>query len=74
MTIGECGYCLAWRGGSAAITTDSGTVYLCHPDQGQDCYRLVTVYHKPLADGRVWAGGIPGWDTTDSFFPPPKED
>lgn len=68
----ECGYCLARVQGSAAITTDSGTVYLCHPDEGQDCYRLVTVYHKPLADGRVW--GLSEWDTTDATWPPPKQD
>lgn len=53
----ECGYCLARLRvrEAAAITTDNETVYLCHPDEGQDCYRLVTIYHKPLADGRQLA-------------------
>lgn len=39
-----CGHCggllLGW-----AMMNDT---YLCHPDVGMDCYRLVTVYREPI--------------------------
>lgn len=50
----RCGYCGRERRGFAQV----GEVVVCHPsfpvDIDDDCYRAVTVYHRPLLDGRVW--------------------
>lgn len=55
------GLCGKEQRGSAGIwaASDGGSEYvpLCHPDEGQDCYHLATVYHRPLLDGRIWAEG-----------------
>jgi hypothetical protein len=42
-----CGHCLGPMRGHAAISDASGETWLCHPDQGLDCYRLVTLYGHP---------------------------
>lgn len=41
----------------------AGDEKLCHPEEGEDCFHLVTVLHHPLADGRRWTGA--GWATPD---------
>lgn len=43
-----------------------GGMPLCHPDSGQDCYRLVTVYGRAVADGRRWGG--------DRWYGPSRDD
>lgn len=48
--VRSCGLCgRALPPGEVGWALDT---YLCHPDEGQDCYRLVTVYDEPLPDGR----------------------
>jgi hypothetical protein len=47
VSCGHCGnpmrgYATAYRAGSAL------PVPLCHPDDGMDCYHLVTVYQHPM--------------------------
>lgn len=39
-----CAHCGHHLRGSAF----AGDAPLCHPDRGQDCYRLVTVYQHPM--------------------------
>lgn len=58
-TVEPCGLCgrLPRRYQEAS----AGDVALCHPDQRQDCYSLVTVYGCALPDGRVWT--YAGWTT-----------
>lgn len=45
-----CGHCCEpLRGYASAYRAGSGqSVPLCHPDDGMDCYRLVTVYRHPM--------------------------
>lgn len=40
----NCGHC----GAEAAGYASALGARLCHPDEGRDCYRLVTVYGHPL--------------------------
>lgn len=43
-----CTHCARPMRGNAGLTLDGVHHPLCHPDEGMDCYRLVTVYHHPL--------------------------
>jgi hypothetical protein len=43
-----CGHCHKAQRGFASVTVDGDSVPLCHPDDGPDCYHLVTVYHHPM--------------------------
>jgi hypothetical protein len=47
-----CGRVMTLREGST--TVGGATHYLCHPDEGFDCYRLVTVYHVPINGSGVF--------------------
>jgi hypothetical protein len=42
-----CGHCSQPQRGFASVTYAGAPMPLCHPDDGPDCYRLVTVYHHP---------------------------
>lgn len=43
-----CGHCGEQMRGHASISDANGVAWLCHPDEGQDCYHLVTVWgHDP---------------------------
>lgn len=44
---GKCGHCGEPMRGYAAINDTP----LCHPDEGLDCYRLVTVFGHPMPCG-----------------------
>lgn len=46
-----CGYCLLPTTPEASVRIGSTDVPLCH-DTDTSCYELVTVYGRPLADGR----------------------
>ncbi len=46
-----CGYCLNPTNEEASVTIGSSDVPLCN-DTDITCYELVTVYGRPLADGR----------------------
>jgi hypothetical protein len=39
-----CSHCGLTQQGYASLSTDGIQYPLCHPDDGMDCYRLVTVY------------------------------
>lgn len=39
-----CAHCQGAMRGFSSVNDD----WLCHPDEGPDCYRLVTVYHHPM--------------------------
>lgn len=39
-----CALCGEPAKGSASVTQGDQTLRLCHPDEGQDCYHLWTVY------------------------------
>ena len=39
-----CGHCRQPMRGYAQL----GDIWLCHPDEGLDCYRLVTLYGHPV--------------------------
>lgn len=41
----QCAHCSAPILGTSASLNDAA---LCHPDEGTDCYRLVTIYGHPL--------------------------
>lgn len=44
-----CAHCRGQRYGHAtAYNGLGGRVKLCHPDEGMDCYRLVTIYRHSL--------------------------
>lgn len=45
-----CAYCHQPMQGVAS----AGNEWLCHPNDGLDYYRLVTIHRMPLPDGRVW--------------------
>jgi hypothetical protein len=59
---GVCGHCGKIARGYAKVDD----VQLCHPDEGMDCYRLVTVYKAALLDGRIWHPAE-GW-TMETMF------
>lgn len=44
----NCSHCQCIMRGSAGLTLDGVHYPLCHPDEGMDCYRLVTVYKHPV--------------------------
>ena len=74
-TCAHCGQpCGDYAGGFAAITRDSGTVYLCHPNDlsRPDCYRRVTVWREPpggLKGVSPLPAGVAGVDApTDAFL------
>lgn len=46
-----CGYCLLPVAEESSVTIGQSEVPLCH-DSEFSCYELVTVYGRPLADGR----------------------
>lgn len=55
-----CAHCLRQMRGFAAINDD----WLCHPDEGMDCYGLVTIYGhpRPCENCSSMAAAIPcGW-------------
>ena len=54
-----CSHCRGPLRGSAGLTTDGVHYPLCHPDEGLDCYRLVTVYQHPAKDCPCEAGVMP---------------
>lgn len=43
-----CSHCGNPMRGTASISNPTGQYWLCHPDEGMDCYHLVTVWrHEP---------------------------
>lgn len=43
-----CAHCAQPMRGMASLTRDGEHHWLCHPDEGMDCYHLVTVWrHEP---------------------------
>lgn len=58
-----CGHCVNPMRGHASISEATGTVWLCHPDDGEDCYRLVTVWgHDTSGDCHLCAEVRVEWD------------
>ena len=55
-----CSHCGARMRGSAAIIEGAKHYNLCHPDEGMDCYRLVTIYKHPVRDCPCVDGSLPG--------------
>jgi hypothetical protein len=45
-----CTHCGKPQVGAAGVQLNDQFFDLCHPDQGTDCYRLVTIYHHPIVD------------------------
>lgn len=45
-----CAHCGNPMQGSAGLTLANTHYYLCHPDTGMDCYRLVTVFQHPVSN------------------------
>lgn len=44
-----CSHCGSNREVYGSYQEGGGPLYqLCHPNEGMDCYRLVTVYHEPI--------------------------
>jgi hypothetical protein len=50
-----CTHCGEPQRGSAGVQRSDGYYPLCHPDDGMDCYRLVTVYQHVLTNCAVCA-------------------
>lgn len=48
-----CAHCTRPMRGYATVGGD----YLCHPDVGLDCYRLVTIYDHPMPCQCKHSGG-----------------
>jgi hypothetical protein len=44
-----CAHCKQPQRGRASICIDDDLFYLCHPNEGMDCYRLVTIYQHTLS-------------------------
>lgn len=44
----ECDHCGREQRGYAHLYRDGVNYALCHPDEGVDCYRLVTVYGEKM--------------------------
>lgn len=62
-----CGHCGEQMRGSASITDASGTVWLCHPDEGRDCYHLVTVWgHDPHPGCRQCRDDLHDWESVSA--------
>ncbi len=51
-----CGHCSRPMRGSASLNDTA----LCHPDDGMDCYRLVTIYKHEMPCMRISCLHIPG--------------
>ena len=45
-----CSHCGKAMRGNAGMSLNGRHHHLCHPDEGMDCYRLVTVYQHPVED------------------------
>lgn len=43
-----CAHCGNEQQGYASVHKGGVNYPLCHPDEGLDCYHLVTVYHEPI--------------------------
>jgi len=59
-----CAHCGEQFRHGASLTTPEGHWDLCHPDEGLDCYHLVTVWREPVGsrigwDGEVRSNGLP---------------
>lgn len=52
MTAGICDHCGKPQRGSAGMSRGGEDYVLCHPDDGLDCYHLVTVYGEPIGSRR----------------------
>jgi hypothetical protein len=50
LKVPTCSHCGLPRRGSAGVLLKSGYYPLCHPDEGLDCYHLVTVYKHPITN------------------------
>lgn len=48
MNVSECAHCGRPGPMHASLLRGGRTFPLCHPDDGLDCYRLVTVYGEPI--------------------------
>lgn len=48
MNVSECAHCGRPGPMHASLLRGGRTFPLCHPDDGLDCYRLVTVYSEPI--------------------------
>ncbi len=48
MSERTCSHCGGPQQGSAGISWGIVHYDLCHPDEGMDCYHLVTVYRHPV--------------------------
>lgn len=44
----NCDHCGREQRGYAHLYREGKNYALCHPDEGLDCYRLVTVYGEPI--------------------------
>lgn len=44
----NCDHCGREQRGYAHLYREGKNHALCHPDEGLDCYRLVTMYGEPL--------------------------
>lgn len=64
-----CGYCLLPTNAEASVTIGDSEIPLCN-DTDITCYELVTVYGRPLADGRR----VGRWTKTRSQMELPFED
>lgn len=65
-----CAHCQRVQAGYGMVTVKdaSGTIRdqpLCHPDQGLDCYRLVTIYRHPMPCGCRGPSDHPDQDVCD---------
>jgi hypothetical protein len=56
---GTCSHCGEPMRGLAGLTVEGVHYRLCHPDEGMDCYRLVTVYRHPAKDCPCAGGSLP---------------
>ncbi len=54
-----CSHCGEPMRGSAGLTLGGVHHRLCHPDNGMDCYRLVTVFRHPIVDCPCVDGVLP---------------
>ncbi len=55
----NCSHCGGVMRGSAGLTVGGVHYPLCHPDDGMDCYRLVTVYKHPSKECPCVGGFLP---------------
>lgn len=56
--VGICAHCGKAARGFASVTGSKGeSLRVCHPDEGLDCYHLVTVYNEPLGLRKILPEG-----------------